>query len=181
MFLVSSLDRVLMTTSFAWLLILLGEPRLLVDVTIFSGTVVLIGVNALVTLWALTYDRKVLVGLNCTQIVLFGLLNFQLYRAFGEDHYQFDRDPRFADWIEFTIAHFFRAADVLDALDEYGFDIQNIKHNSVASGIILVAMHLGVDVFLIGLVVSRLGRHWQRPPENILGAAGGESSGCSCR
>lgn len=56
--------------------ILLGEPRLLVDVAIFGGTVVLIGVNALVALWTLTYDRKVLVGLNCTQIVLFGLLNF---------------------------------------------------------------------------------------------------------
>jgi len=165
---VCSIDRVLIATSVVWMSIILAEPALQTDKTIFAGSVLLIAVNGLVALWTLTIRRQVLIALNCTQIVLFGLLNYQLCLAFGPEHYQFDCDPGVGDWIEFTVAHFFRAADVLDALDEYGFDIQNIKHNSTASGIILVCMHVGVDVFLIGLAIRWLSRIWRRPPETIL-------------
>src|SRR5262249_57312827 len=105
--------------------------------------------------------REVLIGLNCAQIALFGLLNYQLYSSFGDWHYQWDREPQFYDWIEFTAAHVLRAADVLDALDEYGVPIQNIAHNTVAAGLLIVCMHLTVDAFLIGLVLPSASRYWQ--------------------
>jgi hypothetical protein len=154
-------DRVLGGVSVAWLAMLMALPAAAYSPFAFCVTVVLIAGNASVSLRILTRLRRVLIGLNCVQIALFGVLNYQLYCVFGPDHYWCDREPRFYDWIEFTVAHFFRAADVLDALDEYGFAIQVITHQSASAGLLLVCMHLTVDVFLIGLALRWLSRWWQ--------------------
>ena len=138
-------------------------PVLHADATAFCISVGVILVNTLMSLSALTRKREILIGLNCTQITLFGVLNFQLYRTFGVDHYCCDREPQFYDWIEFTLAHILRAADVLDALDEYGVAIQTISHNSTASALVLVAMHLTVDGFLLGLLVRWIKRCYTQP------------------
>jgi HEAT repeats len=162
-------DRVLIGAAALWLGALWHEPGLHADEAAFAATLGLIAANALLSFRALTHRREVLIALNCVQIVLFGTLNYQLYCAFGAGHYRFDRPPQFYDWIEFTAAHVLRAADFLDALDEYGLDIQNINHNSTTAGILLVCMHLAVDVFLIGLVLRGLKRYWRdRPRETYL-------------
>jgi HEAT repeats len=171
-------DRLLIGASAVWLAVLCQAPSFHPLEAAFNVTAGLILTNALVSFRALTRKRKVLIGLNCVQIALFGLLNYQLYCAYGPSHYRFDREPRVGDWIEFTGAHLLRAADVLHALDEYGIIIQNISHNSLAAGILLVCMHLTVDVFLIGLVLRWARRHWHDgPPETRL-ARGRREFGC---
>jgi HEAT repeat protein len=154
-------DRVLVGISVAWVTALLATPTLQSLPEAFLATVVLIAANAVVSFRTLTRTRRVLVGLSCAQIALFAVLNYQLYAAFGAEHYECDRAPCIVDWCEFTLAHLFRAADVLDALDEYGMPIQVIMHRSLMSGVLLVGMHLTVDVFLIGLALRWLGRWWQ--------------------
>jgi hypothetical protein len=112
----------------------------------------------------ITRRRKVLVALNCVQIAMFGMLNYHLWRAFGNEHYRFDRESHFYDWIEFTAAHVLRAADVLDALDQYGLNVHPIAHQSPWAGFVLVCMHLMVDVFLVGVVLGWANRLRQDPP-----------------
>jgi hypothetical protein len=163
------MSKLLIVLSATWLAMLLLAPALPPSALAFFVTLGIIVVNTIVSFRTLTRKREVLIGLNCTQIVLFGTLNYQLYGAFGAWHYQCDHEPRFYDWIEFTAAHVLRAADVLDALDEYGIPIQNITHNSTTAGILLVCMHLTVDVFLIGLALRWVSRYWDdRPYETYL-------------
>jgi hypothetical protein len=158
-----TVDRLLIAASAVWLAALTQLPTLHSDATAFCVTVGVIVVNALMSLSMLTRKRQILIGLNCTQIVLFGMLNYQLYCTFGIDHYRCDREPQVYDWIEFTVAHIIRAADLLDALDEYGICIQTISHNSTASALVLVAMHLTVDGFLLGLVLRWIKRSYSQP------------------
>ena len=127
----------------------------------FGVTAGLIAINTIYSAW--DAQRQILIGLNCTQIILFGVLNSQLYCVFGTDHYRCDREPQFYDWIEFTVAHILRAADFLDALDEYGLPIQTITHNSTPAALILVFMHLSVDYFLLGLILRWASRALQEP------------------
>jgi hypothetical protein len=154
-------DRVLMVASAVWLTAVIRAAALHPSVMAFGGTALFIAANAFVSFRTLTRKREVLIGLNCVQIALFGMLNYQLYCAFGSSHYQCDREPQYYDWIEFTAAHVLRAADVLDALDEYGIPIQNITHHSIAAGLLIVGMHLTVDVFLIGLILRWASRYWR--------------------
>ncbi len=161
MFRFMSADRILIIVAGSWLALLASRPALPSYPSAFFATIVLIAVNAAVSFRALTRSRQVLIGLNCAQIVLFGSLNFQLYCAFGAEHYYCDREPRLLDWAEFTIAHVLRAADFLDALDDYGIPIQVITHQSAQASLLLASMHLTVDVFLIGLMLRGLNRWWQ--------------------
>ena len=156
-----SLDRLLILLSLTWLVILFREPQLHDRELAFWTSATLIAVNAVISLRTLTRSRTVLIGLNCTQIVLFGVLSYQLFHTFGQDHYVFEHEPEPGDWVEFTAAHVLRSADLLHMLDEYGIHVQNINHNSTAAGCILVWMHIVVDVFLIGLVVRWLAKWWQ--------------------
>jgi HEAT repeats len=170
-------DRVLIGASAAWLTTLWCAPALHDQLPAFTATVAIIAVNTLVSVHALTCRREVLVALNCVQIALFGTLNYQLCCTFGADHYRFDRPPRFYDWIEFTLAHVLRAADFLDAIDEYGIIIQNVSHSSIASGVVLVSMHLAVDVFLIGLGLRWLKRYWPDGPRETYLVRGRRAAG----
>jgi len=166
-----------MAVSAAWIGLLLAAPVLGEQAFAFWITGGFIAINACYSLRTITRQRRILVSLNCWQIVLFGFLNWQLCAAFGRDHYRFDRAPWFLDWIEFTAAHVLRAADVLDAIDECGVIIHNISHNSVSSGLILIAMHLTVDAFLIGVVLRWANRIWQDPPRETRLARGRREAG----
>lgn len=158
-----TLDRFLIAGSTAWLATLLHWPELHGDRFAFGVTIAGMTGNAAMSLAALTRQRKILIGLNCVQLVLFGVLNYQLYCTFGPHHYRCDREPQFYDWIEFAFSHIIRAADLLDALDEYGLPIQTISHVSTSSALILLLMHLTVDVFLLGLAIRWVQRFWQTP------------------
>lgn len=165
-------DRAFIIVSLLWIAGLTLAPALGSALMAFWVTAALIAANAGYSLWIITRQRRLLVALNCLQIVLFGFLNWQLCQAFGPEHFYFDREPWFLDWIEFTAAHVVRAADLLDAVDELGIVIQNISHGSISAGIILVLMHLTVDVFLIGLVLRCVSRWWQDPPRETYLARG---------
>jgi hypothetical protein len=153
---------VLVACSLVWLIALWVEPLMQSEETAFLVSIALISVNGIASLCALTWKRKILITLNCIQIILFGVLNHQLYCVFAGEHFRFDREPHAYDWVEFSGAHILRAADLLDGLDEYGIDLQNIKHNSTEAALILVWMHLTVDVFLISLLVSCVRRWWRK-------------------
>ena len=155
------MSKFLIVLSAGWLAVFLQAPALHPLALAFFITLGFISINGLVSLRTLTQRREILVGLNSVQIILFGTLNYQLYCTFGAEHYRCEREPRIYDWIEFTAAHMLRAADLLDALDEFGIPIQSITHNSMTAGILLVCMHLTVDVFLIGLALRWASRYWQ--------------------
>jgi hypothetical protein len=160
--------RFLVGLSLAWLAVLAVVPWLHDQQVSFLASAALLLANTLFTLRMLTRERRVPIVLNFVQIVLFGVLNYQLLITYGEDHYRLDRPPEFVDWAEFTLGHLCRAADVLDTLDEYGVDLQNIRPSSLTAKLLIVAMHLGADVFLIGLVVRWWARLRRTPGENLL-------------
>src|SRR4051812_41929768 len=95
-------DRHLIACAALWTAAFLLVPAWHARVWAFAVTAVLILVNLLHAFTVLTRQRAVLVALNGVQIVLFGLLNYQLHCAFGPGHYAFDREPQNYDWIEFT-------------------------------------------------------------------------------
>jgi hypothetical protein len=158
-------DGWLIAGSLAWMLVLLTLPGLDATGFAFCTTCAVLAINAGSSFWMISRRRLILIGLNLTQIALFGFLSFQLHAVFGDEHFRFDREPRFYDWAEFTLAHVIRAADFLDALDEYGIPPQAVSHDSAWSALILVCMHVTVDVFLIGLVLRWVSRRWQDPDE----------------
>lgn len=158
-----SADRVLIVLSVIWSGALLLDPALPASPDAFAATAVIIGVNFLLSTWKLLCRARSYLLLNVVQFALFGMLNYQLYCAGGPEHYHCEREPGLSDWIEFTGAHVLRAADVLDAIDEYGLDIQHIRHASPAAAGVLILMHLAVDVFLLSLLWRWLGRFWKAP------------------
>lgn len=154
-------DQALAAFSAIWVLAVLLIPGLVGLRVLLVLTCLLIVANLALSLAQLFRRGVISVLLNVAQLVLFCLLNYQLFRAFGETHFRFEVEPGFLDWIQLTLVHLFRAIDILDGIEAYGFDLQNIKHNSVASGLLLVWMHLTVDLFLIGLLVRWLVRFWR--------------------
>jgi len=162
-------DYFLTLLSAAWVVLLLYDPGLVADRACLYATVGLLAVNFAVSLGQLIRKGRVLILLNLAQLPLFCILNYQLFRALGPGHYRFETAPGLSDWIGLAGAHFLRALDVLDGLEEYGFDLQNIEHNSALSGAVLVWMHLVVDVFIISLIFRgilgfcRRGRQGPRP------------------
>ena len=156
---------ILAALSVAWACLLLGEPELMASRDVFYSTAALIGCGFLASLVELFRRGRVLIAVNLAQLPLFCLLNYQLFRAFGAEHYQFDAHPGPLDWVQLFGVHLLRAVDVLDALEEYRIDLQNIHHASVFSGLLLVWMHVAVDVFVLSLIwtgVVRLRRRWSK-------------------
>lgn len=154
------LDHVLATVSVAWLLLLVAIPGgTPAAVWVTFG---LLAVDAVVGVWVLLRHKRIAVLLNLAQLALFCAVHPQVYSAWGTHHYAVDRPPQVIDWVGFTAAHVLRAADLLDFIEEYGLDIQHVKHASTLSGSVLVAMHLTVDIFLLGLLVRWAKKVWQR-------------------
>jgi hypothetical protein len=121
----------------------------------------LIAVNFAVSLWALGHRMRLEDILNLAQVPLFAVLFFQVHAALGPQHYRYDNPPVAFDWLQFTGAHLLRAADVLDVLDDFRIDIQNVKHASTLTGVLLVTFHFMVDVFLIAVLFRGGRRLWQ--------------------
>ena len=171
-------ESLLMILSLAWIIALLWKPALCQLPEAFWGTVGIISLNLLWSVWRLVRKGQVLIALNLCQLPLFCLLNYQVYRAFGPDHYHFDVTPHALDWIQLTAVHMLRAIDLLDGLEAYRIDLQTIHPHSVLAGVLLVWMHLTVDLFLIAFVICWVGRIWRRlrkrfrreqPPESDWG------------
>ncbi|KOR29065.1 hypothetical protein TI03_03235 [Achromatium sp. WMS1] len=73
---------------------------------------------------------------------------------FGPEHYHFTSPPQLWDWIQFTGAHILRAGDILDVIEEYKIDIQNVTHGGNFVATVIMAMHWMVDIFLLGYLWS---------------------------
>ena len=129
-------------------------------VIVFS--VLCLAYSAVVGGGAFVRGKRVPVLLGVVQVGLYAGTHYQVYTLLGDGHYACDRPPAFLDWVGFTAAHVVRAADILDMIEEYGIDLQHIHHASPVSGGLLVAMHLTVDVFLIGLAVQWGKAAWRR-------------------
>jgi hypothetical protein len=155
-------DHVLVLVSLIWLCGLTFVPALHAQEEVFWATAVLLLCNFLASLWTFVKNRQVLLLTNCAQLLLFGVLSYQLAQVFGAEHYRFEREPYFYDWAEFTLAHLLRATDLLDALDEYGVHLQAIHHASGSAGLILVCLHVSADLFVLSLVGRWLWQLWKR-------------------
>jgi hypothetical protein len=152
--------------SAAWFVLMLGTPW---QVGVFSLalTMSIIIVNLIVSICVLIRHKRILVGLNLLQVGLFGVLHYQVYSTLGAHHYRSEGPVAVGSWLQFTVAHALRAADVLDFVENYGLDLQNLKHRSTFAGLLLVAMHLTVDLFLLTFVLRALLRvvrksFWER-------------------
>jgi hypothetical protein len=154
-------DQLLALVSVGWLCVLAALPALTEQPQLFWATVVLLAYNFGVLVGTFARTRRVLVATNCMQLVLFGVLSYQLTAAFGAEHYRFDRDPGWYEWTEYAIAHVLRAADFLDALDEYGWHVHEIHHESIEASLLLVCLHLSADLFLLSLVGRWLWQWWK--------------------
>ncbi|MCK5717404.1 MAG: HEAT repeat domain-containing protein [Thiomargarita sp.] len=95
-----------------------------------------------------------LVILNVIQVILFCYLNVAIYHVLGHEHYSYAVEPRWYDWIELVAVHILRAIDFLDVLSAYNIDLQNVKHQSILSGLVLFSMHVMVDIFIFGKLFS---------------------------
>src|SRR6478736_1197773 len=95
-------DRFLIRLTLVWLAILGFLPWLHDRQATFVASLALPIANFCFTLRTLTCQRRVPVLLNFMQILLFAVLNYQLYVTYGEEHYVLDRDPGFFDWAEFA-------------------------------------------------------------------------------
>lgn len=95
-------------------------------------------------------------------ILLFGLLFFQLASHQGAELYHWQTTPGPSDWFLFTLTHLFRAADLFDTLEAFGWRTQAIAHDSVVVGTILFLFHLFMDFFVISLLAEWFLRvkHW---------------------
>lgn len=92
--------------------------------------------------------------LTICQIALFLLLFFQIAAHWGAAHYSWTRSPTVTDWIAFAGTHVFRAADLFDTIEAYGWHAQPIQHATVLTGACLVIFHVLVDFFVIGLLAE---------------------------
>jgi len=146
-------NHLLSAASLLWGVGFLCTPTAHAAVPAFWTTCGLLLLNTMASLRLITTTRRIPVLLNAVQLALFGLFDYQFACTFGADHYRYDRSPQWYDWVEFLFAHLLRAADLLDAIDEFGIPIQTITHDSVPAGILIVCMHLSADVFLFGLLV----------------------------
>ncbi len=133
-------------------------------ITIF--TIFLIAGNAAVSFHRLFFKGRffrALFILNVLQLVLFALLQAQMFHSFGHHHYEYSHLPGWLDWFGLTAVHFFKAADFVDFIDAYDIELLSLKHRSVQAGIILFSMHIIVDVFLYGAI-----RHLLAMPDRPL-------------
>src|SRR5262245_6734908 len=103
---------------------------------------------------------RTLTGLPLTlcQVLLFGLLFFQIAAHLGAGHFVLEGPPRWQDWAAFAGAHALRAADLLDVVEAYDLNIQSVRHASGLTAAALVAYHFATSLFLIGLLTEWITR-----------------------
>ncbi len=96
--------------------------------------------------------------INLIQLALFCRLHILIHDVLGAEHYSYALEPRWYDWVELVAVHVLRAVDLLDILNAYGIDLQNIDHQSILAGIVLVSMHIMVDIFILGAIIMVIKR-----------------------
>ena len=76
------------------------------------------------SLYALFVQGRILLLPNLLQPVLFCILYIHIY-SLDPQHYYCNFSPAWYNWIQFTMAHILRAADILDLIDTV--DAHNIR------------------------------------------------------
>ena len=94
---------------------------------------------------------------TAAQVLLFTLLFFQIAAHLGSEYFALSGPTRWWDWIEFSAVHALRAADLLDAIEAYGLQLQTIRHNGFLMSAALVAFHLVINLFVLGLLFAWFG------------------------
>jgi HEAT repeat protein len=170
--------------SFAWAVagwvLAASAPRLAFVPVIELLHLVLPGVTAALILANLAFSlhalfrRKVpidrLLLVTGLQIGLFTTLFFQFAAHLGADCYSIQRPTRSWEWVQFSVAHAVRAADVLDAIEAYGWDIQVIKHRGPFVASVIVLYHIVIDLFVLGLfwaMTRRLQKRLMEKPGRV--------------
>ena len=128
-----------------------GVVQIVFDLIPIAITVGLIGwsLKQAISTVAQTGRTLAALPLTCAQFWLFTLLFYQVARHLGCSHFEFESsgiwypNQSAGEWLRFTIAHTFRAGDVvdLDVLQEPEFSIQGMSHTSSMLGIILILFH----------------------------------------
>jgi HEAT repeat protein len=98
--------------------------------------------------------------LNLVQLALFCRLHALIHDLLGAGHYSYALSPHWSDWVELVAVHVLRAVDLLDVLGAYGIHLQNVKHQSTLTGMVLFSMHIMVDIFLLGALFMRINRRF---------------------
>lgn len=86
------------------------------------------------------------------QLALFTLLFFQIACHLGAEHYSWDVQPAWYDWILFSGVHALKAGDLFDFIEAYGIDLQVVQHEGTLTASCLLAFHLILDLFLIAVL-----------------------------
>jgi hypothetical protein len=123
-------------------------------------TAVLLAVNLMLAVRGLLRGAHVLrlAPVTGVQVALFTTLFFQLYAHGGAELYDAPGETGPWHWLQFSVAHALRAGDVFDAVEAYGWGVQSVKHTSPLVAVFVVAYHVVVDVFFLGLVWAAVGR-----------------------
>lgn len=153
----SSWPLVLPAVGLVWILLMVVTPLAAGRATLLL-TVALALINAGVALTNLLRKRTVPTLPTATLAALLGVLNYQVYVALGPDHFTFSRPPGLLDWLQYTAVHVIRAADLLDFLEEFGWNLHTVRNRSVLAGCILVVLHLVVNMLILGLLAGWLVR-----------------------
>ncbi len=141
---------------FWWVLYLLllvgaGSHLLVPSYESFIPLLLLIFINAYFSfrwIWQPRGKLWKLLFLSLLQLALFSFTFRLLYILGGETYYTFLHPPQAWDWCQLTLVHVLRAADFMDAIEGYGWHLQNIKSQGYLSGSAIVSLHLLVDFFL---------------------------------
>jgi HEAT repeat protein len=102
-------------------------------------------------LWRGTHPLRLLL-VTGLQIALFTTLFFQLFAHLGADKYHVDGPTSAWKWVAFSLAHALRATDVLDFIEAYSLNIQPIRHDSALVAVFVIAYHVIIDVFFLGVL-----------------------------
>jgi len=125
-------------------------------------TALLIILNFVLSLTYLFSQGRItlsIIFLNLVQLALFCRLHLLIYDLLGTEHYYYELQPHWYDWIELIAVHVLRALDVLDIFNAYGINLQNLTAQSTLARLTLVTMHIMVDIFLMGAIIMFIQRH----------------------
>lgn len=130
-----------------------------IHVVLPSVTGVLILLNLRYALRAVWRGTRVdaLMLVTALQIGLFTTLFHQIAAHQGAEHFKLTGPTTPGQWVQFSLAHALKATDVLDTIEAYGLNVQVIKHDGPFVATLLVAYHVVVDVFVLGVLWALVG------------------------
>ena len=123
----------------------------------------LIGWNLWASLSILGRTGRAIAAMPLTllQIGLFALLLHQIAYHRGAQHFVWEQVPGYADWALLVLVHAIRAADLVDAIEAYGLNLQTVHNNSHMTAWTLIFYHVIIDLFIIRLLMEGFER-WKR-------------------